>query len=770
VPKADAKYLSPPRGGNRIYVPPGITLEQLLDPQIPIALTEGEKKALALWRLALHKTDTARFIPVAIAGVWNWRGITGKTGGPRGERLDVKGPISDLDRIAWRDRLVYIVFDSNVHSNESVNWARKGICRELSGRGAKVDLVNLPPDCGVNGVDDLLASWGPERVLKLFANATSGARLEIVTSPQFEMGPDGIFRITSKGEHLNKTQLTTYQANSTANIWLDDGMEIRREFEIGAELLGRRSQFTLSASEFARMDWPIERLGAAAITFPNQKEYARTAIQSLSPAAVDRCIYTHTGWRHLDGQWQFFHADGAISGAGSISEVEVRLPGPLASYQLRLPSEEVAMANAAKASLNLLKLGPAEIVFPLLAASYRAVLGEADFAIHVAGETGAFKSELAALCQQHFGADLNRLHLPGSWSSTGNAIEALAFQAKDTLLVVDDFAPQGSGADISRYHSTADRVFRAAGNRSGRSRLDATAKLQHCKPPRCLILSTGEDVPRGHSIRARMLILEISKGTIDVQTLTECQAAARQGLFAEIMGAFVRWLACEYEAKRILFNARVAHHRVRALGNPAHARTPEIAASLQAGFDLFLEFCADSKVLDGATCDELGQRCWEALTAAASAQAKHHVYAEAAAKFVTLVQSLLTSGRAHLGARDGGLPMQSPGCCGWRRDNSGTWMPHGDRIGWVEGDSVYMDPHLAFRSVHALSRDLGEGLSVSEHTLRKRLCEKGLLASVDEKRETLTVRRTISGVAKSVLHFRRATLLPEISGAGEDSI
>src|SRR6185437_14534532 len=108
------------------------------------------------------------FIPIAIAGVWNWRGIVAKSGGPKGERLDVRGPIADLSRITWTGRIAFIVFDANVHTNDSVKWARIGISRELAKRGADVKLVNLPEDCQVNGIDDLLASWGPTRVLELF--------------------------------------------------------------------------------------------------------------------------------------------------------------------------------------------------------------------------------------------------------------------------------------------------------------------------------------------------------------------------------------------------------------------------------------------------------------------------------------------------------------------------------------------------------------------------------------------------------------------------
>lgn len=251
--------------------------------------------------------------------------------------------------------------------------------------------------------------------------------------------------------------------------------------------MGRVFRFTISAAEFARMDWPIERMGANAITYPNQKEYARTAIQSFSLTAQESVIYTHTGWRQIDGKWLFLYACGAIGEAGLISDAAVRLSGSTNGYKLQLPAGTDALLTAVRASLRLLDLAPPTISFPLFAGTFRAVLGGADFGLHLAGETGAFKSELAALHQQHFGAGMDRRHLPGAWSSTGNALEVLAFVAKDMLLVIDDFAPQGSAADIARYHAAADRVFRAAGNHAGRGRLDSTARLRDPKPPRSLV-------------------------------------------------------------------------------------------------------------------------------------------------------------------------------------------------------------------------------------------------------------------------------------------
>jgi len=169
--KPAAKYLGAKNSRNRLYFGPGITPEQLQDIAVPIVIAEGEKKALALQRLACYEVEPPRFIPIAIAGVWSWHGKSGISDGPNGERLDVKSPIPDLDRVTWNHRTVLILFDTNVHTNDDVKSARAGLARTLTKRGAVVKFVELPKDCGVNGVDDLLAIWGPHRVLELLNNA-----------------------------------------------------------------------------------------------------------------------------------------------------------------------------------------------------------------------------------------------------------------------------------------------------------------------------------------------------------------------------------------------------------------------------------------------------------------------------------------------------------------------------------------------------------------------------------------------------------------------
>jgi len=209
-----------------------------------------------------------------------------------------------------------------------------------------------------------------------------------------------------------------------------------------------------------------------------------------------------------------------------------------------------------------------------------------------------FKSEIAALAQQHFGAAICSRRLPASFASTGNSLEVLAFATKEGLLVIDDYAPQGGTQEMARYHASAERVLRAAGNNQGRGHLTSDAKLREANPPRGLVLATGEDVRHGQSSRGRTFIVEVSPGDVNTTILTECQAAAADGMYARSMGAFIQWIAGYYGDLQSWFQARVLKLRLQA--TKVHARTPGIVADLHPGFKLFLKFAVEVGAITSA--------------------------------------------------------------------------------------------------------------------------------------------------------------------------
>jgi hypothetical protein len=168
--KERMKYLTPPGRGNMLYFVPGTNPEWLQDTDIPVVFVEGEKKAIAVGALGRHEFDASprpRWLPIAIPGVWSWKGTIGKQPGPNGDRRDVKGVIPDFDRVKWSGRRVTIIFDANVRTVEQVRIARLCLTRELQRRGATVLWVDLPELPGVNGIDDFSGKHAPEPTINL---------------------------------------------------------------------------------------------------------------------------------------------------------------------------------------------------------------------------------------------------------------------------------------------------------------------------------------------------------------------------------------------------------------------------------------------------------------------------------------------------------------------------------------------------------------------------------------------------------------------------
>jgi hypothetical protein len=126
-----------------------------------------------------------------------------------------------------------------------------------------------------------------------------------------------------------------------------------------------------------------------------------------------------------------------------------------------------------------------------------------------------------------------------------------------------------------------------------------------------------------------------------------------------------------------------------------------------------------------------------------------------ALRFLALLRAALVSGAAHVADRHEHAP-GDPGAWGWR-SGQGCWIPSGVRIGWLSGADLLLDPDTSYRVAQQIAGS--ERIPLSEQTLRQRLADRGLLASIDAKRETLKVRRTIEGVPRQVLHMRATDVL-----------
>lgn len=154
-----------------------------------------------------------------------------------------------------------------------------------------------------------------------------------------------------------------------------------------------------------------------------KKDHVRAAIQMLSTEVASRTVYTHTGWREIEGNWVYLHANGALGRDGQVFGAEVELPELILGYALPGPPEPETWRHALRASLAILDLGPPQVMYPIVCAVWRSAITACASTLHVVGQTGVFKSQLVALAAPHFGHTMNSENLPGSWSSTNNALE-----------------------------------------------------------------------------------------------------------------------------------------------------------------------------------------------------------------------------------------------------------------------------------------------------------------------------------------------------------
>jgi hypothetical protein len=316
-----------------------------------------------------------------------------------------------------------------------------------------------PPLSDDRDMDDLLTRVGDADDLDGLAAGARQHDTHGLISP-YRMTPHGLVWDKPTKDGTADVLLTNFGAHITADILVDDGVETRHHYALAVQLNGQTHCLEILATQLAGMNWVAEHLGARAIVMPGMtlKDHARAAIQLLSPQVEHRRIYAHLGWRKRGEDWYYLHAGGAIGAQGAVEDITVALSPPLTAYHLPVPPTGEAAHAAIRTSLALLDVAPDSVTIPLYAGIWRAALGNIDCSLHLYGPTGEGKTELAALAQQHAGAGMDARNLPASWMSTGNALEGLAFLAKDAVMVVDDFCPTGARADIQRYHREADRL------------------------------------------------------------------------------------------------------------------------------------------------------------------------------------------------------------------------------------------------------------------------------------------------------------------------
>jgi putative DNA primase/helicase len=471
--KEKAKYLSPPGRGSMFYFTPGTPQEWLHNTSIPVVITEGEKKTIALYRLALYDTDPQkpRFLPLGIPGVWNWLGTIGKTAGPDGDRRDVKGTIADFDWVTW-NRDVLIFFDANVNKPE-IKTARARLALELKARRANVFYVNMPQIPGVNGVDDLLASQGPETVLSLIKSAQPQ---DIKVPEGFRMSETGVYAVDPSGE----------REDAWICSWLNIAASTRNHHgEDWGQLLVFRDKdgvehkwlmpMSLLAGDGAEYRERLLSMGLSIAPGRRSRELLATYIQTAKPDRRVRCV-SKVGWHgnaFILPDETFGDEEGkrVLLQTPYGSHHNIQTQGTLADWQSKI-ARYCAGNSILVFAVSCAFAGP---VMPLAS--------EGGGGFHLRGSSSTGKTTALMVAGSVWGGG-NKDGYVQTWRTTANGLEAMAELHNHGLLCLDEM----SQCDPRE----AAEIAYTLANGSGKLRMTRTIGARKKLEWEILFLSSGE--------------------------------------------------------------------------------------------------------------------------------------------------------------------------------------------------------------------------------------------------------------------------------------
>ncbi len=554
------------------------------------------------------------------------------------------------------------------------------------------------------------------------------------------------------------TPLSNFLARPTKIVVKDDGLEKQRFYEIEGMVLqtGRLLPPVLvPAEKFPAMQWPAEwDLEPNLFPGPTVKDKVRFVVQHLGRNASEESIFTHLGWRKINGKWSYLHANGCI-GANNI---KVELDPRLQKYSLPdLPGDRI---KAMEASLALLDVAPLRVTLPLFALVYLAPLREwlkqADlvpaFIFWLYGYTGTRKSSLAAMFLCHFGTFTAKTP-PASFKDTPNSLEKRAFDCKDSILLVDDYHPTASPIEGKKMEQIAQQLLRGYGDLVGRGRMRPDATLRPTYEPRGLCLVTAEDLISGGSSNARLFPTELLPGDVDLAKLTQAQKNAK--LPAQAMVGYLEWLGQAMQDRTTECLTAIFHEkREEATQLNVHGRLVEAATSLYMGLHFALEYAASIGAINAERREQLLSVGWELFLGLAKEQGEQVTDVKPTTRFLSIVSELLANGSIHTVSARLLANDDAP--------RSGTC------VGWHDNEFFYFLPDVLYNTVSQFLSRQGEQFPISKINLWRQLADEGFTQIETEgKHKRYTKKKTIGNFRNRLLWVKVSALRGAEVGAQE---
>lgn len=533
--------------------------------------------------------------------------------------------------------------------------------------------------------------------------------------------------VLKKENEKSIMELSNFLPIPLEEIQYDNGEDVERSFKVTAlkqhngELIAL-PEVIVKAADLPGMNWVADSWGFRANIYPPQnsrKDYLRYIIFELgSEIAGSRIVYTHTGWRKINGEWCFLYHGGVIGN----QQASVELSRRLQRYQLS-EQRPITLEEATETVMKLMRLSKPEIMYPLVGLAFLSPLNEflrqeghePTFLVYLLGRTQSRKSTLAALILSFFG-NFTASSLPSSFKDTDNAVEKKNHALKDVLTVIDDYHPVSSNKEKQQMDKLAQSLSRGYGDRTGRDRMKADTSFRQGYPPRGNSIITGEDFPEiGQSGTARNFIIEVQPNDIPAnELLTELQEKAADGVLVSFMVGYIKWLAMQAEILPEQLKQFFLRNRERAFIDQVQGlgRTGDILAWLQIGMEYFIDYLRYLNMMDDDLMEQMKEKSWKVLSRQGERQLERATEERPTEQFLTTLRELIET-KALLVEK---YPIEVELGCERK----------GELVGYEDDSIYYLFPKVVYHHVSQFFHQQNQRFPISQNQLQRMLGEEGI--------------------------------------------
>ena len=473
--------------------------------------------------------------------------------------------------------------------------------------------------------------------------------------------------------------------------------------------------------------------------------------------AEPQTVYTHTGWKVIEGQRVFLNGDYSVTAEGLSDRYVVELDPDLRRCY-RFVDGDINEEECFQTVLTTMgQAAPDWLVVPSLAYIFMTPLNgmlrdqgrEPSFSFYLIGKTGSYKSSWAKGLLGFVGGLGYAETAPITFLDTQNAIGRKLGLGADIPLLLDDRRPTSNNADKLRYETIEKYVSSAIGDRAARGRLNADSTARTSYIARCNLIITAEEAFQniGSSAIARSVSVELRPDTINFDKLQELQEHPAH--FNRVMVLYLQWLIAHYEEVEKCAADMLKEYR-EIFTTAGHPRLATAFSNLMLGYCMYLAFLQGKGRVSPDAANTMGKRAIAIFLEMCQKQSEKVEEEKPTKLFISLLNEMLETKKATI--------------CDLTRQEVASEIllnpqtVNDKTIGYKDECSIYLIPKGAYMAVAQYYGCLGYTFPASPSALWKQFKDEGKLCC-DTGR--VDKRKTINGKTKRYITMPISILIDD---------